>query len=121
MEQVVRHHASPVNSLRTYDVAALSLTPLPHVVEQTAIGSQLIFRPINPRRLNDFQQRDTWVQQSPQLRDAIAVANELAPIELSNEDITDLVAFLKSLTDPRSRDQSHLIPQKVPSGLPVDR
>ena len=32
----------------------------------------------------------------------------------------ELVAFLKSLTDPAARDLGHLVPDRVPSGLPVD-
>jgi hypothetical protein len=31
----------------------------------------------------------------------------------------DVVAFLKSLTDPSARDLSGLVPPAVPSGLPV--
>jgi hypothetical protein len=31
----------------------------------------------------------------------------------------DLVAFLKSLTDPSARNLSSLVPPSVPSGLPV--
>ena len=31
-----------------------------------------------------------------------------------------LVAFLRSLTDARSRDLSALVPERVPSGLPIE-
>jgi len=34
-------------------------------------------------------------------------------------EIGELVAFLKSLTDPAARDLTSLIPARVPSGLPV--
>lgn len=43
------------------------------------------------------------------------------PLDLSDEEKGDLVAFLKSLTDPAARDLSHLVPATVPSGLPVPR
>jgi len=33
--------------------------------------------------------------------------------------VADLVAFLKSLTDPAARDLSGIVPTSVPSGLPV--
>lgn len=33
--------------------------------------------------------------------------------------VEDLVAFLKSLTDPAARDLSSLVPASVPSGLPI--
>ncbi|HEX6135544.1 MAG TPA: cytochrome c peroxidase [Longimicrobiales bacterium] len=42
-----------------------------------------------------------------------------APLDLTDEQMQDLVAFLKSLTDPAARDLSALVPATVPSGLPV--
>src|SRR5205809_1735520 len=41
------------------------------------------------------------------------------PLNLSGVEISELVAFLKSLTDPAARDLTSLIPARVPSGLPV--
>ena len=41
------------------------------------------------------------------------------PLNLTDEDLSDLVAFLESLTDPAARDLSGLVPASVPSGLPV--
>lgn len=41
------------------------------------------------------------------------------PIGLTEEQMREVVAFLKSLTDPAARDLSALIPATVPSGLPV--
>jgi len=41
------------------------------------------------------------------------------PLGLTDEELSDLVAFLESLTDPAARDLSGLIPARVPSGLPV--
>lgn len=41
--------------------------------------------------------------------------------DFSPEEEEALVAFLRSLTDPRAHDLAHLIPDEVPSGLPVDR
>lgn len=40
-------------------------------------------------------------------------------LHLDDEEQADLVAFLKSLTDPAARDLGHLVPDRVPSGLPV--
>ena len=67
----------------------------------------------------DYRKRDGWVQTSPPLRHAIADANELAPRNLTDTEISDLIEFLKALTDPNSRDMRHLVPASVPSGLPV--
>ena len=41
------------------------------------------------------------------------------PLHLTEVEIGELVAFLKSLTDPSARDLTSLIPARVPSGLPV--
>jgi len=41
------------------------------------------------------------------------------PLGLTDVEISELVAFLKSLTDPSARDLTSLIPASVPSGLPV--
>jgi cytochrome c peroxidase len=42
------------------------------------------------------------------------------PIGLTTEEQSDLVAFLKALTDPAARDLSGMMPSRVPSGLPVN-
>ena len=119
LEDAVRHHLDPVAALERYDPARIELTALGAVIEQTATGSRLEHRPVNPARLDDYGKRDRWVQQSPELRQTIAAANQLDPVHLSDAQVGDLIAFLKALTDPRSRDQSDLIPSRVPSGLPV--
>ena len=119
LEDVVRHHLDPAAALAAYDARQVRLPQLAHVVERTAIGSQLLYRPVNPARLDDYLRRDAWVQQTPVLRQAIARANELSPRRLNDAQVDDIVAFLKALTDPRSRDQSDLVPERVPSGLPV--
>lgn len=41
-------------------------------------------------------------------------------IELSDQEVEDLIAFLVSTTDPRMLDLADLAPAVVPSGLPVD-
>jgi len=41
------------------------------------------------------------------------------PLKLTVTEQSELVAFLKALTDPSARDLSALVPANVPSGLPV--
>jgi cytochrome c peroxidase len=41
------------------------------------------------------------------------------PRELSDEEISQLMAFLNALTSPSAVDLSYLVPESVPSGLPV--
>src|SRR5438552_4666357 len=79
-------------ALRTYDVAQLApeLRPLYHGDDAT-INAVL--------ETLDFRLR--------------------RPLDLTDDEQRDLVAFLKSLTDPAARDLSSLTPAAVPSGLPV--
>ncbi|MCG8692474.1 MAG: hypothetical protein MI806_14805 [Minwuiales bacterium] len=119
LEDAVRHHLDPVAALNGYDPASAALPPLGAVIEKSGDGSALIFASVNPHRMGDFMRRDIWVHQASALRARIAQANDLAPVSLTEAEIADLVAFLKTLTDPRSRDRRDLVPARVPSGLPV--
>lgn len=119
LEAVVRHHLDPGSALAAYDPAEAHLSPVEAYAELTATGSERRLTPVNPARLLDFTSRDGWVQQSDALRTSITDANELAPIPLDDAAVSDLVAFLKALTDPASRQQDELVPDRVPSGLPV--
>jgi cytochrome c peroxidase len=92
LEAVIRHHMDPEASLRSYDPA------------QT-VGPAIYF--LDPEQ---FIQR---------LIDAIDPA--LAVPNLSDNEVADLIAFLEALTDPAAAELEHLIPDRVPSGLPVDR
>lgn len=54
-------------------------------------------------------------------RQAHTVAGRIgAGMPLSSSEAADLAAFLRSLTDPAARDLSHITPEQVPSGLPLD-
>jgi cytochrome c peroxidase len=115
LEEVVRHHLDPLIALESYDVASAQLVPIAHAIERRSLEV------VTPERLDDYQQRAYWVQHSPKLRQSISAANVLAPRTLGDSEVADLVVFLDSLTDPTSRDLDHLIPERVPSGLQVDR
>ena len=121
LEEIVRHHIDPVKSLDQYEVPSGLLQPIETVYETTADDADLRHRPMSDERKAAFLQRDTWVQDNIELRARIAAANELEPIDLTQDEIGDLVAFMKSLTDPSARDLSHVIPDRVPSGLEIDR
>lgn len=95
LEGVIRHHADPLGSLASYDPAQLLLP--------------------------GFQANDFWVSETSGETDAIATANTLQPAPLSDDDVSYLVAFLNSLTDRQSLDGRLGIPERVPSGLPIDR
>ena len=120
LEDVVRHHLDPVARLHSYALPDSLLQPVDEVYEITADGPRLIHHKMSTARKKAFLQRDYWVMSNSQLRSKIAEANELAPIELTDGQVADLIAFLRSLTDPGARSLSHVIPDRVPSGLDVE-
>lgn len=93
LEAAIRHHADPEASLAAYDA-------------RQALGPGLLF--VDRQRYLD----PLLASFSPELSNVP---------ELSDEQIADLVAFLHALTDPAAADLDHLIPERVPSGLPIDR
>jgi cytochrome c peroxidase len=92
LEAVVNHYNNVTLAIRTYDVT--QLTPALRSAyhgEQTTIDQVL-------------------ANLDGRLR---------APLDLTDTEKLELVAFLKSLTDPAARDLSSVTPARVPSGLPV--
>lgn len=96
LEGVVRHHLDTVAGLNSYDTSQATLPPR-----------------------EDLNAIDFAVHNNPTLRNAIASANELEPVELSDKEFMYLMEFLLSLTDPASIDLRKDVPQRVPSGLVV--
>lgn len=92
LEAVVRHYNDVPTALRTYDVTQVApeLRPMYHGGD--AVNSQIL-------ATLDFR-----LQQ---------------PLKLTAAEQSDLVAFLKSLTDPAARDLTPIVPARVPSGLTV--
>jgi len=119
LDEVVRHHANPTHALATYTPPAGLLPPIDHALELTASGSELSYSWLNENRLAAFQARDTWAHDRLELRQNIADANELAPVDLTETEVAQLVAFLGALTDDASRDLRSEVPNRVPSGLEV--
>lgn len=96
LEAVVRHHLNPVDALYSYDPSQLRL----------------------PRR-PDLDAQDLQAMNDPAVVAAIAAANELSPVDLSDREIRQLMDFLQALTDPAMLDLRGDIPRSVPSGLPL--
>lgn len=119
LEDVVRHHMDPKASVEKYRLPNGHLPQLRAISQPMARGAQFDHEPINPGRSEDFKRRDGWVQSQPKLRTRLAASNVRQKQDFDEKAIQDLVAFLKALTDPRSRELDHLIPDAVPSGLPV--
>lgn len=96
LEEVVRHHLDPVGSLNAY-LEASAVLPV-------EIGK------------DDFA-----LMRNPEEVEKIAEANALAPVDLEEQEIDQIIAFLNALTDPQSLKGALGIPASVPSGLPLDQ
>ena len=96
LEAMVRHHLDPLTSLYDYDPSQLRL----------------------PSR-SDLDEHDLQVIDDPSALAAIAQANELTPVTLTEREIRQLMDFLHALTDPAMLDMRDDIPDSVPSGLPI--
>ncbi|MFT4961263.1 MAG: cytochrome c peroxidase [Paracoccaceae bacterium] len=96
LEGVIRHHLDPGASLRAYDPGQAVLPDLPGA--------------------DDFK----VLAQADEVA-AIAAANELASMSLSDAEVGQLLAFMQALTDEQSLLGRMGIPDRVPSGLVVDR
>jgi cytochrome c peroxidase len=92
LEDVIWHHANIWQGANTYD-------PATHLLP-TYFSSVLPF---------DIERQAHTV--SPDLSNGLS---------LSEQDVSDLVSFLESLTDPEAQNLSDFIPDNVPSGLPLD-
>lgn len=97
----VEHHLDPAGSLMDYWET--------HGTDQAVLPSA------GDAVLHD----DFVVVQDPDRLEQIAYANELAPSELSERELDQIMAFLQALTDPSMLDLRSDVPDSVPSGLPV--
>lgn len=116
LEAVVRHHLDPVAALNSYK-------PVDLETEQGSAEANA--QDCNTSYTGNQQHasqrsRDSWVHCNAKLRQRIAAANELDPVELTEQEIEDILAFLGTLTDDRSQRLQRLAPDTVPSGLPLN-
>jgi len=92
LEAVVRHYNNVDSAVKSYDVNQLPQSLRSSYHGDAATISSLLTS-LDPR-----------LQQ---------------PIRLTADEQRQIVAFLKSLTDPSARDLAGIAPAAVPSGLPV--
>ena len=96
LREVIEHHLDPIGSLRAYDGASL------------------------PPSLR------TTLRNEPQTLEAIEATADLDNVEplrpLTSDEVDALVAFLETLTveTERTKGPQDEVPDRVPSGLPVD-
>lgn len=92
LEQVVRHYTNADSALRNYDVSQL-----PPELQAQYRGDAATISRLTQNMDGRLKQRIP-----------------LTPVEQAQ-----IVAFLRSLTDPAARDLSAHVPASVPSGLPI--
>lgn len=97
LQAQVRHYRDTVESLNNYDPSQAVLPSRP-----------------------DLDALDFEALSQPAVLEAIGAASQPPPRDLSDRDVEVLVAFLHALTDPSSLDLRHIVPDRVPSGLPLD-
>ena len=93
LEAAVRHHLDAATSLASYDV-----TQLPPPFQGTVDSDP-------DRQMARLEALDPLLQ---------------TPIQLTEEELSDLMDFLHALTDPSSLNLLSDVPDSVPSGLPVE-
>ncbi|TCK98969.1 cytochrome c peroxidase [Shimia isoporae] len=96
LEDAVRHHLDPEAALAAYSI-------------EIAVLSDGTFA------------NDTALMEKAAEVAAVAAANELQPISLTDQEVDELLAFLGALTDYDSLKGRLGVPENVPSGLSVDR
>ncbi len=96
LEGIVRHHLDPVRSLEGYDPTQRVLPSRP-----------------------DLDALDLVAFHNPATTSAIASRIELEPVDLTEAELSDLIEFLRALTDPSAQDLRAHVPPRVPSGLPL--
>ena len=92
LELAVRHHLDAENMLRNFETSQLHTNIQDVYVDSDSIEDRIV------ETLSPYAQ---------------------TPPELSDSEISYLMAFLHSLTSPSATDLGHLVPESVPSGLPV--
>lgn len=96
LRSVIAHHLDPVASLKAYELDQAILPDLPVTT-------------------------DRWVMSDAREVDAIASANSLLPMQLTDAEVDAIIAFLGSLTDLKPLGGRMGVPATVPSGLLVDQ
>jgi cytochrome c peroxidase len=92
LEDAVRHHLDPVVWCEAYDYSELPADIRSDLVVKSDAMAEMLATVVSPS------------DGAPALTDA---------------EIGQIMAFLEALTDPAAADLSHVVPESVPSGLPV--
>ncbi len=122
LEEAVSHHLDPLEALETYgDSASSSESAAMYLNDWSARQFSRSTRD-NTGAALDGEFAHVYTDDDRMELIARNLATEISDMpNLSDVEVAQIVEFLKALTDPAARDLSHLVPETVPSGLPVDR
>ncbi len=95
LEDILIHHMNPKQSLSRYKKSKAALPELKGANDFTVLSNNNV--------MND-----------------ILLSSNLPEINISKNETSDLLSFLTALTDFRCLDMRKFVPQKVPSGLPIN-
>jgi len=103
LEVQVRHYIDTTVSLNNYDRSQAVLPSRPDLdaLDFVIMDQQDVLDEIADEAVEEFDELGA------------------RPKNLSDRDVDDLIAFLQSLTDPAALDLRYLVPDRVPSGLPL--
>ena len=96
LKSVIKHHLRPATAVSNFNP---SQTRMPNT--NTLTGNDVAL-----------------MRNSDEVQD-LANRSEIRSIDLSDEEVDQIIEFLHCLTDPRSLNMLKDIPSRVPSGLPV--
>lgn len=98
LEAIIRHHMDPLAALDAYDRTQA-------VLPEDA----------------SFAAKDYLLWEDSREMERYRRFLDRPPVQVSGQDLPDLIAFLESLSDPIALEGRLGVPDRVPSGLPVDR
>jgi cytochrome c peroxidase len=98
LEGIVRHHLNPKSAIETWKPSMASLPTI-----------------------SKFKGVDFILQEDKFEMNRQKNALDITPIDLSDDEISNLVSFLESLTGTALKNPTFGVPISVPSGLPLDR
>jgi hypothetical protein len=71
--------------------------------------------------IQEFRKVDLIIQNDRLEMKRYTTVLDIKPVNIGEQEVDALAAFLRSLTGRAAREQSTIIPDKVPSGLEVDK
>ncbi len=121
LEEAVKHHIAPLESLEDYGASDSGIN-LPTVYDNSWSSRQFSRSAVDQTGASlagIYTHIYSEQERLDRVTDSLDSSIQNLPT-LTEQEIDSIVDFLISLTDPEARDLSGMIPETVPSGLPID-